>query len=89
MGLDEQAENVIVPGQGLRRVTPLTLISAIGFSGLLIFIILFVYIIWYFGVHLKKVISICMPDFKKVLYIFWSLAPGSPRGPLLVSSGPF
>ena len=33
MALDQKAENMIVPGQGLRRVMPLSLVSAIGFSG--------------------------------------------------------
>ena len=33
MALDEEPENIIVPGQGLRRVLPLNLVSAIGFSG--------------------------------------------------------
>ena len=33
MALDEKPENIIVPGQGLRRVVPLSLVSAIGFSG--------------------------------------------------------
>lgn len=33
MALDEEPENVIVPGQGLRRVIPLSMVSAIGFSG--------------------------------------------------------
>ena len=33
MALDEEPENIIVPGQGLRRVVPLNLVSAIGFSG--------------------------------------------------------
>ena len=34
MALDQEAENIIVPGQGLRRVVPLSLVSAIGFSGM-------------------------------------------------------
>ena len=33
MGLDEEVENIPVPGQGIRRVRNLPLISAIGFSG--------------------------------------------------------
>ena len=33
MALDQEPENVMVPGQGLRRVVPLSLVSAIGFSG--------------------------------------------------------
>ena len=33
MGLEQEVENVTVPGQGLRRVRNLPLLSAIGFSG--------------------------------------------------------
>lgn len=33
MGVEEEPENIIVPGQGLRRVKPLPLVAAIGFSG--------------------------------------------------------
>ena len=33
MGFEPEVENVPVPGQGLRRVRNLPLVSAIGFSG--------------------------------------------------------
>ena len=34
MGFEEEVENVPVPGQGIRRVKTLPLLSAIGFSGM-------------------------------------------------------
>ena len=36
MGFEEEVENVPVPGQGIRRVKTLPLLSAIGFSGMYI-----------------------------------------------------
>ena len=48
MGFEPEVENVPVPGQGLRRVRNLPLVSAIGFSGKSssFFLFFFSYRIW-------------------------------------------
>ena len=77
MGLEQEVENVTVPGQGLRRVRNLPLISAIGFSGesVLVFDLNEVSS-WNFQPHkfIKyKYSSKSYFKYKKFIYPTWSL----------------